>query len=96
MTIFKYDPEGSHERSNRIHVRGEVIWENDKRMFFTALLPFYEDIDEAAAIALVMKDSQEWKENFARVHQGEFRVRNVEFRLATATRASWCPIEIKL
>ena len=96
MITFKYNPNDTSERSNRIHVRGEAVHDGTTVCFFTALIAFYKDIDEDEAIALIMKDSLEWKENLSRFREGEVSVCNVEFRLATATHAPWCPIEIKL
>ena len=97
MILFKYDPTLSGANDNCLHARGEAVWNDGKRMFFGALIKFHEDLDESAARAVVMKDASEWWEgDLSKVHEGEFSLCNVEFRLATAPAAPWHPIEITL
>jgi hypothetical protein len=97
MIIFKYDPALLGPNDNCIHARGEAVWKDGKRMFFGALINFHEDLDITAARTIVAKDAAEWwGEYLSKVHEGEFSLFNVEYRLATACHAPWHPIVVTL
>jgi hypothetical protein len=97
MTIFKYDPSLTGPMANRIHARGEALVNGQGAGFFAALIPFAEDVDEAAIAALIAKDSKDWKTNLAARYGDEVTVANVQYRLASGPALDeWHPIEVTL
>lgn len=108
MILFKYDPRLTGPTDNRIHARGEASVNGQNVGYFAALIPFTEDVDEAAIAALIVKDSQDWKHRLAARYGGSVTISNVQYRAASGPALAewhpfrpgsiteWHPIEITL